>query len=105
MGRPYALPPEVEGAIFGVLTLFTPKTREYRQKRRELADLHGVRERTIDNIVARRFAHIQANGKAPALASKGPQTTLEEVTPRAQMLSESTSSAKPSDRGEPDGGK
>lgn len=89
MGRPYALPPEVEGAIFGVLTLFTPKTREYRQKRRELADLHGVRERTIDNIVARRFARL-TNGKAPALASKGPVTNPEGTGPHHEMRSDCT---------------
>ena len=72
MGRPFALDPEMEGAIFGVLTLFVPKTPAYRAKRKELAAAHGLTERTIDNIVDRQYARLLAmNGKGPRSSKQG----------------------------------
>lgn len=78
MGRPFALDPEIEGAVFGVLSLFVRKTPEYRAKRKEMAALHGLTERTIDNIVDRQYNRLLAmNGKGPRSSKRGPTTNPE----------------------------
>lgn len=52
MGRP-TLKDEDKARVFGELSLLTPKTPEYREKRRELAMAFSYTERAIDYLFER----------------------------------------------------
>lgn len=103
MGRPTALSLDEEAMVFGLLSMYQPKTREYRAMRLQLAARFGLTELSIENIERRHRARVLASEKARA-PSNGDTGRTAARSPRLQMQPDDTTAPEAEGNGDPSTG-